>query len=265
MALNLYGLTQPIRYPGLFSTDESLMRFSSETNYTYDEIMAKIENFKPADNDLDTARSLNELVNSSLTHVVWSRVDPATYRQLVPAWENYFLYLMGKFSSLPQFERYHFSNYKRTLERGIGQCGDASNVLSSLLNKYDLKNNIIAYPAGHVLVEYIDDNGQSHVLDPDFGVDVGVGADELDDQDEVVAAAYREVDRYTEEDIDYLVGVFKNYKEVFDDTTHFMTQRHYFEHISYVAKWLLPLAMIAFGLIKWQRLFSRRRSVAATA
>lgn len=260
MGLNLYGLTQPIRYPGLFETQKELLRFPVEGNYSFSETMGALDSFKPAENGVDTTRDLNKLVNNALTHVHWTKVDAQTYRQLVPAWENYFLYLIGKFSPLPQFNRYHFSDYRRTLERGIGQCGDASIVLSSLLDSYDIESNIIAYPQGHVIVEQIDESGRSLLFDPDFGVELGVSLDELPDKLDVVENAYLAAGYDQQRDIDLLLDVFQTEVHIYDDTKHFMTMRYYFERISYVLKWVLPTFLLAIAL-----LLGRRQTRLATA
>jgi hypothetical protein len=65
------------------------------------------------------------------------------FNQLIPIWENYFIYFMGVFSGIPEYERYHFANYQRSLERGIGLCGDASMVISQLLDKQNISNKIL--------------------------------------------------------------------------------------------------------------------------
>ncbi len=261
MGLNLYGLTQPIRYPGLFETDKDLLRFSSEKNYTFDETMETLDRFEPAETSIDTTRELNTIVNNAMTHVYWTRVDPGTYRQLVPAWENYFLYAIGKFTSLPQFNRYHFSDYRRTLERGIGLCGDASIVLSSLLDKYDIENNILAYPEGHVIVEQFNEDGQSRLFDPDFGVELGVTRDELPNRLDEVEQAYLAAGYDKERDIDLLLSIYQGDLHPYDDTKHFMTLRYYFERISYVMKWLLPimLAALAYLIYRLQTRMAKAR------
>src|SRR5690606_25937644 len=107
------------------------LRFVPTSVWSYEESMLRIEGLrKMQDKDAAVKRAVR-VVNGALVHPDWYRVDPVEYRQLVPVWENFFLYFLGKFSGLPQFERYHFANFRRSIERGIGMCGDASMVLSS--------------------------------------------------------------------------------------------------------------------------------------
>ena len=249
MGLNLYGLTQPLRYPGLFETESELLRFPTEGNYTFEQTMQALDEFEPASSQIDTARELNELVNNAITHVQWTQVDPGTYRQLVPAWENFFLYAIGKFTSLPQFKRYHFTDYRRSLERGIGMCGDASMVLSSLLSEYDIRNNIIAMN-GHVIVETFDKDGQSHLLDPDFGVELGVSLDELRGSLDNVSSAYENAGYEITGETAKLLDTYamKTGRDIYSGSKDFMRTRYYFERVSYVMKWVLPAVMIVLGL-----------------
>lgn len=250
MGLNLYGLTQPLRYPGLFQTESELLRFPTEGNFTYEETLQELAEFEPEDTEIGTARKLNALVNKALTHVQWQKVDPARYRLLVPAWENYFLHVIGRFSSEAQFQRYHYTDYRRSIERGVGRCGDASIVLSSLLTEYNINNNIIAMN-GHVIVETIDKNGQSYLLDPDFGVDLGVSLGQLRGSLDRVAVAYEDAGYVLEGPTGAVIDTYAltEGRDVYAGTKDFMTMRYYFEKVSYVAKWLMPLSMIALGLL----------------
>ena len=95
MGINLYGLTQPIRMPGLQHVDESELRFSLDNYLSYEESIKKIDQLKQYDSKYNLTGEANELVNASLVHVDWNRVDPVKYRQLVPIWENFFLWAIG--------------------------------------------------------------------------------------------------------------------------------------------------------------------------
>lgn len=125
LALNLYGLNQPLRKPGLGVNDHESLRFIPERVWSYEESLNAINSLNSKQSGTQLLSEANRVVNRSLVHVDWDRVDPDEYRQRVPAWENYFLYAMGKFSGLPQFERYHYADYLRNIRRGIGICGDA--------------------------------------------------------------------------------------------------------------------------------------------
>lgn len=258
MAVNLYGLTQPIRKPGLGVTDQDKLRFVPDEVWTYEQSMAAIESLNPELGTSSLVSQANTVVNKSLVHVDWPIVDPKEYRQLVPIWENYFLWAIGKFSGLPQFERYHYANYKRNIQRGIGICGDASTVLSSILDNHNIENRIVSFQ-GHVIVEYEDDSGARYLVDPDFGVELNGNLDRLIQTPDDFRSPYLDAG-YSPGEVEYLFESYRTSYAIFDDTYHFMTKRYLFEEASYIAKWLLPLFMIAVcGLyLVWHRSRARR-------
>lgn len=254
--INLYGLTQPIRKPGLGVTDHDQLRFVPKTVWTYQKSLAAIEKLADEPSRLSLAEKANEVVNKSLVHVDWPRVDPAEYRQLVPVWENFFLYIGGRLLGLPEFERYHYASYKRNIRRGIGICGDASTVLSSVLDKYNIPNSIVSFD-GHVIVEFEASPGQSLLLDPDFGVSLKVDLPTLRGNPYRVKRRYLDAG-YSEEEINYLFSAYETDYTVFDDTYSFMTLRYLFEYMSYIMKWLLPMLLVIWAVI-W--LFCRRHGL----
>ena len=181
-------------------------------------------------------------MKDSLSHIEWNKVDAKQYRLLIPVWENYFLYLLGNFSGLPQFERYHFVDYKRSIKRGIGICGDASMVLSQLLDKKGVENNIVSY-RGHVITEAIFKDNSSMLLDPDFGVILGMNLQDLNDSPASAYSAYIEAG-YSEREALKLVRIYSTQYTLFDDTYEFMCKLYIFEYLSYILKWLLPAIFI---------------------
>lgn len=247
LVINIYGLTQPLRKPGLGVDDHSQLRFIPKENWSYEKTIEEINWLSREKNVINFLNDANRIVNNSLVHVDWFRVDPEVYRQLVPIWENYFLYAIGKYSGLPQFERYHYANYERNIKRGIGMCGDSATVLSSVLDKYQYSNRIISFD-GHVIVEYLDSSGRSELYDPDFGVSLGIGLNELTSKLDDVSSAYMR-SGYSVKEVDKLIKIYQTKYVIFENTYHFMTKRYIFEEVSYVAKWGLPVFLVLLPLI----------------
>lgn len=257
LGLNLYGLTQPLRKPGLGETDHSSLRFVPEQVWSYERSLEAIDRLNPDQPDRDFLVEANQLVNQVLVHVDWNRVDPVEYRQLIPAWENYFLYILGQFSGLPQFERYHFADYRRNIRRGIGICGDAATILSSVLDRYGVDNRIVSFE-GHVLVEAVTSSGRGLLLDPDFGVVLDIPLEELATDLHQVRQRYLDAG-YSDREIDYLMPVYRRPYRLFDNTYHFMSKRYLFEKASYILKWILPLTLIGTAVAVMVRRRSRHR------
>ncbi|MDP5033270.1 hypothetical protein [Paraglaciecola sp.] len=244
LIVNLYGLTQEIR-PSSFSPAE--LRFKNESTLSFEDSYSKIKR-ENSETDLEYALRINELVSDSLIHVQWNKINTHTSHQLIPVWENYILFLMGKFSNIPEYERYHFANYKRSLKRGIGVCGDASMVLSQLLDKHGIENKIISFPK-HVVVK-TDINGAPWILDPDFGVAINSPIYDLKDLKDDVELAYLNKG-YSSGDLTSLDDAFKDDFEEWNGVSHFITNKYYFEIVSYWAKWLIPIFLILpFSLMK---------------
>ncbi len=254
LGLNLYGLTQPLRKPGLGVTEQELLRFIPEDVWSYETSLSAINSLSRLESKEALAENANKVVHRSLVHVNWQKVDPIAYRQLVPPWENVFLWAVGQFSGLPQFERYHYADYRRSIRRGIGICGDASIVLSSVLDRYAIDNDIISF-GGHVIVEYEDAKGQKLLLDPDFGVAINRSLDDLKADPELVRPLYLEAG-YSTQEVDDLISIYSGDMAIFDGTYSFMSKRYLFEKATYVLKWLLPPLLIFPTVVLWLR---RRR------
>ncbi|MBU2875242.1 hypothetical protein [Marinobacter salexigens] len=242
LLINIYGLFQTVRKPGLGVVDHEKLRFIPEEVWSYKTSMEAIDQLYELRSIRDIAKKANRVVNESLVHIDWMEVDPKEYRQLVPIWENYFLWAIGTFSGLPQFERYHYANYKRNIRRGIGICGDASTVLSSILDNHKIENRIVSFK-GHVVVEFEDDKGNWLLVDPDFGVEMHGSLEQLTQNPEDFRRYYIEAG-YPSTEVDYLFEAYNTKYVIFDDTFHFMTKRYVFEEVSYIFKWLLPVVLL---------------------
>ena len=260
LGLNLYGLTQSIRKPDLQDTPQHLLRFYPDRLISYEDSLDLIDDLAAFKNTDQLVAKANAVVNDSLMHVEWKKVDPVAYRQLIPVWENYFLYSLGRFSDQPQLQRYHYSNYKRSIKRGIGVCGDAAIVLSSILDRYGIDNRLLSFANGHVVVAYLSQDGVEYLVDPDFGVEMYVSLDELIRNPDVIRSTYSHRG-YSDREIDVLVRVYASDYLEFDDTYHFMTKRYIFEEVSYYLKWPLPVLLIGLaclGLAWLKRKFGNR-------
>jgi len=132
LGLNIYGLTQTLDL-GDLTTDN--LRFKnndvliSKSDFIYQ--LFKLE----GESNKSYAERATKVVASGMAHLHWEKYAPEEFNQTVPAWENYILYAMGKWSGIPEYERYHFVSTEKSIERGIGICGDASMLLSQKLTE----------------------------------------------------------------------------------------------------------------------------------
>lgn len=239
--LNVYGFSQTLA-PAEMTTEH--LRFKDQ-----DVTIAKAtfyQELDPKENETAEfyAARMTQTIASGLAHLKWVKYEPERFNQRVPIWENFILYGMGKWSGIPEFERYHFVTPEKTIERGIGICGDASMLLSQLLDKQSIKNKIITVP-GHVMVEAEFDNNKQ-LLDPDFGVVFPFNT-------AYYKLHFRELERLYHEQ-----GFIKNGEDVvvrgiqkkityWNGVSHFITNKYYFEKFSYWLIWLIPISMVLLG------------------
>lgn len=241
-ALNLYGNTRSLA-PEAFEVEQ--LRFKDK-----DVLMSKVE-FQANraryshETDVDYAARQTIAIAQTMAHVQWGSYPPEQFHQLIPLWENYILYLMGKFSGIPEYERYHYTSIDKSLERGIGVCGDVSMMLSQILDQQGIKNQIITFP-GHVMVE-ADFGNHKQLFDPDFGVVLSKDSKYYQKHPEEFKKAYVDAGYFSDSG-DFLAAGIQQKIRYWNGVSHFITKKYYFEKISYVLKWLLPVLLLALGM-----------------
>jgi hypothetical protein len=237
LAINLYGLGKDVR-PDM--TNDEHLRFENDVELTYLESLGLLTR-KEGENEARFTDRITYVISKSLAHIEWEQFDPQKYNQLIPIWENYFLYFMGVYSGIPEYERYHYANYKKSLYRGIGICGDASMIMSEVLNENNINNKIITFP-GHVIVLAKID-GKEKMYDPDFGVILPYSREQINVKPNLIAKFYRDKG-YSDKEINNLISKYAQKYKVWDGVSHFITNKYYFEKFAYVMKWPLPILLI---------------------
>lgn len=241
LSVNIYGIFKDVR-PQMFFADE--LRFEEDITLSREETFEALERLE-GETDKEYADRITKVIGSGLAHVHWERYDTQKFNQLIPIWENYFLYFMGRFSGIPEFERYHFANYERSLNRGIGICGDASMIMSQLLDKQGIPNQLLTFP-GHVVLAATFDNGQELTFDPDFGVSLDYSPVDLRSSPDAIRQAYTDAG-YLQSDVNLLNTIYDNEFERWNGVSHFITKKYYFEILAYWLKWPLPFILIILG------------------
>lgn len=239
LGINIYGEFQSLTPDGVLNTD---LRFRQDKTLTFKESLTAIERERN-ESDADYVRRLNDVVAKSLAHIHWNENnDIDLYYQRVPIWENYILYIMSLVTNMPEYSKYHFGDYERSLERGIGICGDASMIMSQILEKEGIESQIVSFP-GHVILEAKLGNGEKVLSDADFGVILPYSVEELNE------APYLAIDHYknkgfSDREVGGLVRSYGLENEKWDGVKHFITKKYYFEYFAYFIKWAFPLAML---------------------
>lgn len=239
--VNLYGLTQTIRPAGL---EQESLRFANDVSIHFDDAMAQIDRH-PNEDKLNYAKRLTHLIAQSIAHIHWNETkDTRKYHQHIPIWENYFLYFMGRFSGIPEYQKYHYMDFERSLKRGIGVCGDTSMIMEQILEANGIESEILAFP-GHVVIQANID-GKHHIFDADFGVYLPFEPTDTPQKIEQIVSLYTEKGYGQDEEV--IRSIYTGLAQTFPDIQSFAFKKYYFENIAYFLKWPLPLAMLCLGL-----------------
>ena len=248
LLINLVGLGMEIRKPNLES--DTTLRFTNDISLDYQQALEQIKRL-PNESDREYADRVTYVISQALAHPEWKTTTDKSYNQLIPIWENYFLYFMGKFSGIPEYEKYHFANYRRSLERGVGICGDASMIMSQLLDEQGISNQLYVFP-GHVIVSASFSDGSQNLFDPDFGVVLPGHVEQVRNNPQALSDAYSALG-YTQLDGKILNNSYAREYSQWNGVSHFITKKYYFEIVSYWLKWLLPLALIIVGFVLFRK------------
>lgn len=244
LAINLYGLTKDIQPGRIVERD---FRFENDKTLTYEDALVLLKKSQNQD-EAEFSSGVTDVISKTLAHIHWKEEsDPTVYHQRVPIWENYFIWAMSFITNMPEYEKYHYADYKRSLKRGIGICGDASLIMSQVLDENGIPNQMVSFP-GHVILEAEIQPGNRQTYDPDFGVVIPYSIEEISASPFLVKEAYLEKG-YSPREIMGLVRAYALPYERWDGVTHFMTKKYYFEKVAYMLKWPLPLCLVAFGAI----------------
>ncbi|WP_281715624.1 hypothetical protein [Alteromonas sp. CyTr2] len=243
LILNIYGLTQSLRPEGL---EEEVLRFKQNDLLLSKEEFSKKVKMLPEESQSEYAQRLTKVIADGIAHVHWGKYDPDRFHQRVPIWENYILYLMGGFSGIPEFERYHFTIAEKAIERGVGLCGDASMLMSELLSKEDISHKIVTIP-GHVAIAANAD-GKDFWLDPDFGVVIESTLQELKYKPRQITEAYNEQGFINNGETVVSTGFEKHSYQTWNGVKEFVKKKYYFERFSYFLIWLIPAFLILVSI-----------------
>jgi hypothetical protein len=241
LGINFYGLGKSMDLGDIAS--DSLRFGDNDVQLTKAEYMAAIIR-QEQETDKEFAIRLADVIAKGTAHIHWETYSPETFHQLVPLWENWILNLMGRFSGIPEFERYHFVTIDKSIERGIGLCGDVSMLMHQILKKNDIDAKIVTFP-GHVVVSSVFD-GKEVILDPDFGVTVPFSLAEINENYSAAAKLYI-ANGYEPSDEAFFRQAFKSEYKVWDGPQHFITKKYYLEKISYFTIWILPMLGLIFS------------------
>lgn len=243
-SLNIYGVFfKSLRSANAYKAEH--LRFRRKAA-DLEEFYSKIKRF-PGESDKEFAVRLNEAITTGLVHIDWEIEDVDRYHLRVPPWENYILFILGHIPGSRDFKKYHFCDYKKTMERGVSSCIDAATVLSGILGENGIKTRIIAFPA-HIIVEVnVDKDGVWWSFDPDFGAVLPYSVETILKDPKIIREYYISTGHPVNQ-VDYLEKAFSVQPRVFSNRFTFGPKKAIFEYATYAMIWIIPVVLVILSV-----------------
>jgi hypothetical protein len=239
-SINISGLFISLRNPEIYEEPGNYYR--KDIILTQDQLMSIIDN-ATTESRRALVIELTDAVNKGIAHY-WKDKGIEKYNLRVPFYENYLLFLSGYIN--PEiFRKYEFTNYKKAIERGVGECSQQAIILCEVLRQKNIEAVIIGLH-GHVVVMALIDEiaGQWWILDPDYGVVVEHVINEIEENPKIIRNYYCGKGLKNSA-IRYLINVYRRPgNQIYRGAADYLKTNYRFEFISYVLIWLIPAVML---------------------
>jgi hypothetical protein len=197
---------------------------------------------KSGESATDYSKRLNDLVHQNMLRFNVDELSLKKFNLRVPATENWLLWMIPIFK--PNYKIYEFISYKKALKRGSGLCSQLAMCYVSILNQNHMNARIL--PLGdHVVASYsdADDPSKSFVADSDIGVFIPYQIENIKQNPRIISDFYAE-----KTSAEFSKSLAKSF--IYTDYTALSVKdyagwkSYYFEPLSYILKWLIPIILI---------------------
>lgn len=248
LALNAYGMSRSVRSP--LTTAEPFDFAHSQINEA-DETWRRLGALDPA-NRAEFAMEASRIIGEAMKHEPFSGTAAPSEsftdsHLVVPVWENYLLYAFS-FLHPSTYRAYEFVDYRRAIERGIGQCGQQALAVVGFLETHGF-NTGFADLSRHVVATAEVEPGTWYVLDPDFGLSIPHSVEDLAADQSLVESYYSTFNNPGSDLFRYPWLVYSEYPPVltYGGVRIRRPMGSLIEPAAYLAKWFLPILLILVG------------------
>jgi hypothetical protein len=248
-AVNISGFFISLRNPAIYNEPHNF--YEDDITLTEEQLNHILDNAKSESREA-CAIELNGAVNRGIAHY-WQDEGIEKYNLRVPFYENYLLFL-ASYIAPKQYRKYEFTDYKRAIERGVGECSQQAIILYEALKQKNMEAVIVKL-RGHVVVMALIDElaGQWWTLDPDNGVVIEHGINEIEGNPAIIKEYYAD-NGIKIETIRSLINVYRMPgNRIYQGTADFLRSNYLVERLFYLLIWLIPSSMAApfvFNLIR---------------
>jgi hypothetical protein len=262
ISINFFGLTQSIRHPDMVSYDKFGSQFTpleiraerftgsdaASVNMTRENALQEAKKILQLTDEHQKIKEIQKLVTASMVHFYPVNKPYLSNYFHVPIYENFILYLGVKLfeltdiKALSVFRPYEYLNGKKSWERGAAMCGEMSSVAMYLMDEAGIENGKAGLD-GHVIALARTSDGAEYVVDADYGFILegslsDIAQNSLDEVEKLSGSKHLANIYGPEGNIEFWTG-----------DRGYRPKGYWFERISYILKWAIPICLIIFPLL----------------
>jgi hypothetical protein len=270
---NIVGVMIPLRHADIYHEPNNI--FTNDLTLTAAEFRKRVPR-QPGEAAPNYARRMTETVADGIAHI--QEADRATlqkYRWEIPIWENYLIWasrhgvqlqrwMRGTLAERGTAYKYQFSDWRRSVERGVGLCPTHAFVLTDILQAAGIRNQAVNI-GHHVLNRAEIEPGKWWMLDPDYGVIVPHDLDALRENTHLMEPYYtaRGHGAWLDQLRDWYADPNPRFYESVREAQG--SGRYYFEFVSYYLVWIIPVILLMIGVASLRRGAANKHSSASSS
>ncbi len=244
LALNLYGvLFASLRAPDAVGYRD----FAGSVTLPYAESIARLDAI-PNGDAMTLVTEATRIFHEGIAHLDPDdvvRLGPHRLHTTVPVWENYLLFALA-YLKPDTYQDYEFCSYRRTLERGVGRCGQQSLALVDFLSRRGLPAGFVDL-GGHTVATADVGKGEWILLDPDYGAVIPFSIAQAEKAPESVIPYYWN-DQVVRRQA-FRVFDAQDNKVMIGGPSVRWKRACPAEQVAYLLKWLLPGVLVFSGVL----------------
>ena len=103
---------------------------------------------------------------------------------------------------------------------------------------------------GHVVASAKGSSGDEYILDPDVGIVIPYGINEIENNPLLVEAYYDPLSEIGSGYAEFMASYYgPEGNNIYDMSNEYLRQSLYIERVAYLLKWLIPAAFAVFGVL----------------
>ena len=241
MGLNMLGFVVPLRNPNIYLEPRidnlpGIILTEKQLNQTLEQIEFT--------STTEHVTKINDAIHRGMINIQLDRaISDFNFR--IPPHENFILFF-ASYLYPDKYTIYEFCDERKAIERGVGLCSQQVGVLSQILYKNDIASRTVDLKEHIVALVQVDRTTDLWwIIDPDYGVVIPYNIQQIEQDPSIVASFYEEKG-YKPNTVKNLVGLYGRE----DKAVRERKKSSYFQNIctferkAYIAKWVIPLALV---------------------